>query len=184
MKCTMVIWTTTIVAAGACSGSSESGNDVTADPPVAQTPVNTEFDDISEYRLSMDRIDQLHKAQLAIGIAVDRMSVAEREAINSGASGSSLDSLVANIERNKPYNDAIRSAGLSAREYGTIMLAMMQASMAAAVLRTRPNDNPDSLAVAMKVNPENVRFLQANQEEINRRQAAITAEMKRLGIEE
>jgi hypothetical protein len=78
--------------------------------------------------------------------------------------------------------DAIREAGLSSREYITATMAMVQAGMAASVLKMRPKDNQDSLIREMKANKDNVRFVQEHEAELNRKQQAMQAEMQRLGV--
>lgn len=179
----MVVVTIAMMAA-ACGGADDDA--AQSKPPAASQPaLDPALGDVTDYTLTLDKIDKLHQAQINIGLAVKNMSTQEREAIRT-ASGpdATIGEMVANIESQKPYNDAIRAAGLSAREYTMIMLAMMQASMAHSVLQMRPNENQDSLAREMKVNPENIRFMRENQAEIGRRQEAVAAEMKRLGISE
>lgn len=184
MKRKAAVWIAAAVAVAACSGSNE--RDDAAPANQAPQPAAAQgLGDISAYRLAMSDIDKLHQAQVFIGLAVRQMTEAEREAIKDRSKPSAtLDDMVANIESNKPYNDAIVSAGLTAREYVTIMLAMMQTSMAESVFRARPGVNQDSLAREMRVNMDNIEFMRANQTELARKQARTAAEMKRMGISE
>ena len=64
---------------------------------------------------------------------------------------------------------------MSAREFGLLTMAYLQAGMASAVLAMRPNENQDSLAREMKTNMANIRFLQENQ-------AALEAKMQQAGM--
>lgn len=184
MKRRVAVWFAIAVATAACSGSNERDDAV----PATQAPQSAAvpgLGDISAYRLTMSDIDKLHKAQIFIGLAVRQMSEAEREAIKDRSKpNATLEDMVANIESNQPYNDAIASAGLTAREYTTIMLAMMQTSMAESVFRSRPGADQDSLAREMRVNMDNINFMRANQTELARKQAKTAAEMKRMGISE
>lgn len=183
MKRMLAVWMVLVVATAACSGSNER-DDAAPATRAPQTPEAPGYD-ISDYRLTMEDIDKLHKAQIFIGLNVKEMSEEEREAIKTRSKpNATLDDMVANIEANKPYNDAILSADLTAREYTTIMLAMMQASMVESVFRSRPGVNQDSLAREMGINMDNIAFMRANQAELARKQARTAAEMKRMGITE
>jgi hypothetical protein len=105
------------------------------------------------------------------------------EAARDDAGDDSLDDTVRKLEANAVVSGAIRDAGLSAREYATVMISLMQASMAMSVMQMRPGDNQDSLAREMRVNPANIAFMKANQAEIARKSQELAAEMQRLGIE-
>ena len=74
---------------------------------------------------------------------------------------------------------AIEKAGLSPKEFAVIMMATMQAGMAQGIIAMRPKDNADSLAREMKTNPANVRFMREHQAEIEAKQKAMAAEMKK-----
>ena len=181
-----------IIALTACTSSDDAADSADTDAAPAsaqqqQQQANDDLGDISEYRLTMDKMNKFFEAQRNLGIAASKLSPAEREAMEAkneaeGSDGS-LDQMVKRIEDNKMANDAVREAGLSAREFTMISLAMMQAAMAASVLQMRPNDNQDSLAREMKANPDNIKFMRDNQAEMTRRQEALAAEMKRLGLD-
>jgi hypothetical protein len=180
-----------LIALAACSKSDNAADtaDTDAAPTAAsQQQAEKDLGDINDYRLTMDGMNKFFEAQRNLGIAASKLSPAEREAMeakNDGeANDGSLDQMVKRIEDNKMANDAVRKAGLSAREYTMITFAMMQAAMAASVLQMRPNDNQDSLAREMKANPENIKFMQEHQAEFARRQEEMAAEMKRLGLDD
>jgi hypothetical protein len=125
--------------------------------------------------MSLDGIDKFVQSHRNIAAKLNAMSPAEREALNNSndMSGANmgLDDMVAMIDKQPMMVDAIKSAGLSTREWVLMTMSIMQTGMAAAVLKTRPNDNQDSLMRSMKVNPDNVRFY-------NEHEAEITAKMK------
>ena len=193
MKRSTIFALATLVALNACA-KAEDG-DQAADGQTAANAEQAQDDlkDIGKYKLSMDKIDKYIQAQRNLGIAMSKMSPAEREAAeaeseaeNANAEANndpSIDGMTARIEKSKMMNDAIRDAGLSAREYTVITFAMMQASMALAIQKMRPNDNADSLAREMKTNPDNVKFFRENEAEITRKTTAVAEEMKKLGIE-
>ena len=181
----------TVIALAACSGGDNAADsaDTDAAPATsAQQQAEKDLGDINDYRLTMDGMNKFFEAQRNLGIAASKLSPAEREAMEAkndaeGTDGS-LDQMIKRIEENKMANDAVRKAGLTAREYTMITFAMMQAAMAASVLQMRPNDNQDSLARAMQANPENIKFMQEHQAEFARRQEEMAAEMKRLGLDD
>jgi cell fate (sporulation/competence/biofilm development) regulator YmcA (YheA/YmcA/DUF963 family) len=142
--------------------------------------------DVTSYKLSMDKIDKYIAAQRALTAKMKSMSQAERDAVkarNEGRdnSNASIDDMARNIESEPVMNDAIRSAGLSAREFALITMSMMQSAMAASVLKMRPNDNQDSLIREMKANPDNIKFYREHEAEITRKTQELQAEMKAAG---
>ena len=142
--------------------------------------------DVTSYKLSMDKIDKYIAAQPALTAKMKSMSQAERDAVkarNEGRdnSNASIDDMARNIESEPVMNDAIRSAGLSAREFALITMSMMQSAMAASVLKMRPNDNQDSLIREMKANPDNIKFYREHEAEITRKTQELQAEMKAAG---
>jgi hypothetical protein len=181
----------TLIALAACSDSDNAADTADSDAAPAasqQQQADKDLGDINDYRLTMDGMNKFFEAQRNLGIAASKLSPAEREAMeaknDAESSDGSLDQMIRRIEENKMANDAVRKAGLSAREYTMITFAMMQAAMAASVLQMRPNDNQDSLAREMKANPENIKFMQEHQAEFARRQEEMAAEMKRLGLDD
>jgi len=142
--------------------------------------------DVTNYKLSMDKIDKFIAANRNIASAAKSMSPAEREAMearneNKNDSNQSLDEMARRIDSEPVMRDAIRSAGLSAREFSLITISMMQTAMASGILKMRPNDNQDSLIREMKANPDNVKFYREHEAEITRKTTALQAEMKAAG---
>jgi hypothetical protein len=143
---------------------------------------------ITEYELTMANVDKYFEAQRNLTQTAAAMSPAERAAMEAeednapDRSNESLEQMAARLKAHKVFGPAIQKAGLSAEEYATLTIAIMQAGMAQAVLQMRPNDNQDSLAREMKVNPANIAFMRQHSDEIRRKGEAIAAEMKAAGL--
>lgn len=189
----MKLSTMGVVAALALLGACEKNEEAAPSngDPAAGAPAQVQEDlgDMAKYRLTMDKVDKYIAAQRNFAVAVSRMTPAERaaaEAENDSEdnNNATIEDMASNIEKNKVYNDAVKDAGLSAREYTMVMMAIMQAGMAMAIQKMRPNDDADSLAREMKTNPDNVRFYRENEAELTRKMEAAAAEMKRLGVDE
>jgi hypothetical protein len=183
-----------LVFAAACGKKDAATTDTTAaSAPAASTSGgysksqgDEDLADVQHYKLSMDKIDKFIAAQRALAAKANSMSPAEREAMklrneNTGGSNASLDDMARNIEREPMMNSAIRSAGLSAREFALITISMMQTAMASSVLQMRPKDNQDSLIREMKANPDNIKFYREHEAEITKKTADLQAEMKAAG---
>jgi cell fate (sporulation/competence/biofilm development) regulator YmcA (YheA/YmcA/DUF963 family) len=183
------------LALAACSGKDGANAGDTAGAAAttagASAPASSgegDLADVQSYRLSMDKIDKFMAAQRNLALKAKDLSPAEREAMklrndNADDSDESIDGIARRIESEPMMNAAIRQAGLSPREYALITMSMIQSAMAASVLKMRPNDNADSLVREMKANTDNVKFMQQNEAEIQRKQQELAAEMKRLGVE-
>ena len=167
------------------TATATAGASVASGAPAASA--EAELATVTNYRLTMDKVDKYMAAQRNLALRMKDMSPAEREAMkarmdNGGDQNESLEQMVSRIEGEAALNGAVRDAGLSAREYVLVTVSMMQSAMAAGVLKMRPKDNQDSLVREMKANPANVRFMQQNEAELQRKQEAMAAEMKRLGV--
>ena len=173
-------------AAPAAEGGAAEGG--AAAVPAAASGGHDDLADVTRYELTMDKIDKYYAAQRNIALKAKAMSPAEREAFKAGSDaddgGASLEDMARKIEGNPVLSASVREAGLSAREFSTITMAMLQAAMASSVLQMRPNDNQDSLAREMKANPANIRFMKENERALTQKQNEFQAEMKRLGVGE
>lgn len=177
----------------ACAGDKDAAP---GDGTPAQAPAVSKSDaeilaPITEYRLTMDKLDRYFESQRNLAKAAAAMSPAERAAMeaanatdNDSGNDDSLDDIARKVEKQPMIAKAVRDAGLSAKEYATLTIALMQAGMAQAVLDMRPNDNQDSLAREMKVNPANIAFMREHKDEIKRKGDAIAAEMKAAGMDD
>jgi len=179
-----------VMSVAACSKDKTDATPAAAAASGPQAPsaqVEADLADVTNYRLSMDKIDKYIAAQKNIGAKAASLTPAQREALqtrndDSSDPNASLNDMVKRIEAEPMMVSAIRDAGLSPREFTMITISMMQTGMAAAVLKMRPTDNQDSLIREMKANPDNVKFYNANEAEITRKAKEVEAEMKKLGI--
>jgi hypothetical protein len=175
-------------AAPAAGAADSAGAAAATTTPSSAAKGDADLADVTNYRLSMDKIDKYIAAQRNIAAKMKAMTPAEREAVkarsenrNSDANAS-LDDMARTIESEPVMNDAVRAAGLSAREYALVTISMMQTAMAASVLNMRPKDNQDSLVREMKANPDNIKFYRDHEAEITRKTKELQAEMKAAGM--
>lgn len=175
------------IAAAACSPSDDTDGAASGDTAAtAQAPSNGGGDDVADvaaYELTMEKVDRIYEVQRNMAVAMKDMSPAEREQMDLGADAeTSMDQIVERMESNPVMNKALDDAGMSAREYMTASLAMVQAGMASAVLEMRPNDNADSLVREMQASMENVEFMRENRAALEQKQQAMEAEMRQMGV--
>lgn len=166
--------------------SDSSATTATAETPAATSPAtDQDLADVTQYKLSMDKIDKYLQAQRNIAAKAASMTPAQRAALEAKGDDSnpnaSIDEMARRIEAEPMMVSAIKDAGLSAREFTVITFSMMQTGMAAAVLKMRPNDNQDSLIRAMQANPDNVKFYNDHEAEITQKTKAIEQDMKKAG---
>ena len=169
----------------AASGDTSAAAAAAASTPAASSG-GDDLADVTNYKLSMDKIDRYIAAQRNITNKVKSMSPAEKQAMEARNEGrnnqnASIDDMARNIDSEPMMRDAIRSAGLSTREFALITISMMQSAMASSVLKMRPQDNQDSLIREMKANPDNVKFYREHEAEITKKTADLQAEMKAAG---
>ena len=178
-----------VAACGDKDGQGDADAATSAEAAPSSQSVDEQLADLSEYELSMDKIDRYIEVQRSLAKRAAAMSPAEREAMKEKYAGDdnangSIDDMARNIAEVPEWNAAVREAGLSPREFALITMSMMQSAMAASVLKMRPNDDQDSLAREMKVNPENIKFYREHEAEITRKTSELQAEMQRLGMDE
>ena len=184
---TMLTSAALALAATACSGDDTDAADSAAgDSPAAAPATGDDLTDVSNYRLTMDKVDRYFDAQLAIARRVKDLSPEERAPLEEMGSSAdaSLDDMARRLESHPAMRDGLREANLSPREFATMTMAMVQAGMAASVLQMRPNDNQDSLAREMKASMDNIRFMRENEAEIVRRQQELQAQLREMGVTE
>jgi hypothetical protein len=178
------------LSAGGCAGGDDDVDGVALDEaPAEQAAPSGDADlaDVTNYELTMDRVEKYFAATVNIGRAMQQMTPAERAAFEQTEEQEqmpSLDDMADRISEHPAVESAVRDAGLSPREYGLVAYAMLQAGMAQAVAAMQPGADPDSLARAAGVNPATVAFMRDNAEELGRRQQELAAEMEALGMGE
>ena len=179
-----------LFALAACSKektSDSAATTATPESPAAAAPTaDRDLADVTQYKLSMDKIDNYLQAQRNIAAEAASMTPEQRAALEARGkdesnANASIDEMVKRIETEPMMVAAIKDAGLSAREFTVITFSVMQTGMAAAVLKMRPKDNQDSLMRAMQANPDNVKFYNEHEAEITQKMKSIEGEMKKPG---
>lgn len=174
------------LATFACGGDKDAPRDG-ALPATSTAAAQAEDDlqDVTKFKLTMDRVDKYLAAQKNVMIRFKNMTPAEREAASmSNDNNATLDQMVAKVEGNAAMKQEVKKAGLSPREYVLVTVSYMQTAMASAVMKMQPKANQDSLARAMKANPDNIRFFQEHEAEITKKFQDAAVELKKLGIED
>jgi hypothetical protein len=170
---------------GACAGADDDAAVATNDAPAeAAAAGEDDLADVVSYELTMDGVDRLMAAQLAMGRAMQGLTPAERAAIEGDRRDEwpSLDEMEDRLSSNPAVEAAIREAGLSPREYGIIMYSMLQAGIVEARMAGEPNADQDSMASAVGVNPATVAFIRDNADELSRRRQELEAQMEALEL--
>lgn len=167
------------IVTAACGKKTESADDtgvpdVGADVPDVATrggSVDSDARELSRYRLTTADLRK-------VGVAYQNLKRITQQHPNlvetdeeEQSGDKSLDEMAAEIERVPQLRKAIEDAGLSAREYSVISLALMQAS--AANMLVQQGAKPDSIAREIGTHPDNVRFAKEHEAEIARLQRAL-----------
>lgn len=178
-----------VLTLGCTRGSDAPGDTASAGgaPAAAQgSSADADLRDVSQYELTMDKMDKYFAATRNMAVAMKDMTPEQRERIKaSGDAGATLDDYAAQLEREPVARDAIKRAGLSTREFALLTMAYLQAGMAEAVLQMRPDiKNADSIAHEMKANPANIRFVRDNKTALETKFKALEAEMKAAGVDQ
>ena len=183
-----------------CGDSSASESEAgTAAPRAAGNRVasggggdmQADMEELADYDLTMDDLQKYTVAQLNMlrvtkameNSGTDAGDESEDETDDEGSSAgggdaNSLGGMEARIEGVPALRKAVEDAGLDAREFAVISYAYMTSAMAAGVVKMgRPID---SVATAMKVNPDNVNFILQNEAKLAPLFERMQAEAKRL----
>jgi hypothetical protein len=182
---TMLAAAALALASTACAGDdADSADSAAGGAPAAEAPSSgDDLTDVSNYRLTMDKVDRYFDAQLAIARRVKDLSPEERAPLEQmeSSANATLQDMANRLESHPATREGLREANISAREFATLTMAMVQAGMAASVLQMRPNDNQDSLAREMKASMENIRFIRENEAELTRKQQELESELREMG---
>ena len=111
--------------------------------------------------------EQLDKAQEAKDKAEEAMSGSGPNLGNAN----SLDEMERDIAAFAPMARALKSAGLTPREYSKFMMAMLQAGMVYGLSK----GNVDYAKLPAGINPENIKFIAAHQAELEAFQKEFAA---------
>jgi hypothetical protein len=179
---------TLVMALTACGGERPAGDTTAAagGSPLAQASADADFRDLSQYELTMDKMDRYLAATRNMLTAAKNLTPEQRERLKaSGDANASLDDYAAQLESEPVARDAIRRAGLSTKEFAVISMAYIQAAMAQAILQMRPDiKNTDSIAGEMKANPANLKFVNENKAALEAKFKALESEMKAAGLDQ
>lgn len=121
----------------------------------------------------LEKKDEPSEAETSRLEAIEREIEEAEEALPSPLEGAkTLGDMEANLRKEPAIANALRSAGLSPREYGTFMLALVQASLVHGLQKAgAAKELPAELEG--KLNPENVKFVAAHESEIARLMAEV-----------
>lgn len=176
-----------VVLTVGCGGDADNEAQSVPDaPPAADAPRMGEsnegdIEEVSDYRLSMDAVQKMHRAQLNIYSAMQQNpELAQMASMN--AEEFSLDAMEQRFGGVPEIRNAVEQAGLSVREYGVIMLALFQASFAQASLDM--GAQRDTVLAATHMNPANLDFVVEHREELQRMQEELAAAAERVGGEQ
>lgn len=170
----------------ACGGDAEETPPQQAAPPIGEAPQmgqsnEGDITEVAEYRLTMDAVQKMHRAQLNIYEAMQQDPQLAQMASMS-AEEFSLDAMEQRFGSVPGIRTAIEEAGLSVREYGVIMLALFQASFAQASLEM--GAQRDTVLAATHMNPDNLEFVEQNRDALRQMQDELEAASRRAGAPE
>jgi len=170
----------------ACGGDAERDTPSREAPPIGEAPQMGQSNDadiveVAEYRLTMDVVQKMHRAQLNIYAAMEQNPQLAQMASMS-AEQFSLDAMEERFGSVPEIRSAIEEAGLSVREYGVIMLALFQASFAQASLEM--GAQRDTVLAATHMNPDNLEFVEQNRDALRQMQDDLEAASRRAGAPE
>jgi hypothetical protein len=171
--------------ASACAPADEDAGDNTEESPAEAAAVDSGLADVTDYQLTMDGVDRYMAASLGIGRAMQGMTPAQRAAFEGGPREQfpSLDEMVDRVSSNPAAEAAVSEAGLTPREYATIIVSMLQAGIAQARMAQAPHANVDSLAISAGISPATLSFVQDNADELARKREEHGAAMEALAEE-
>ncbi|HUF66884.1 MAG TPA: hypothetical protein VMM17_12990 [Gemmatimonadaceae bacterium] len=149
------------VTIGACAGG-ETAEETTPSAPGASVSASTAEPsaiEISNYELTMDRMRRWMTAARNLGTAAENDPTLEPP----DADEVSYSQMIAWYEQNPTAREALRSAGITPRDFVLTTLAYMQAGMTYAVLgMSKEAKIPEGQS------GRNVEFVRANQAELER----------------
>ena len=130
--------------------------------------------ELADYELNMEDLQKYTVAQLNIlrvsqGMDEETEAGDDADAVDDTAPGrdpNSLDGMTERVESIPEMRKAVEDAGLDAREYATIALTYMTSAMATGMVKM--GQSVDSVANAMKVNPDNIQFILKHEAQIAR----------------
>lgn len=119
--------------------------------------------ELSRYTLTMADIRKYAAANSALA---GQPKVEESDDSDDGDDDESLDEMTARIEKIPAARQAIEGAGLSARQFAVITMALLQASLAQFAIEQ--GADPAKVARDASVNPANIRFVKEHKAELQK----------------
>ena len=120
--------------------------------------------ELSRYTLTLTDIRKYAAANA--NLAKQPKAEQEEDEAEDEDDDESLNAMTAKIERMPAARKAIESAGLTARQYAVITMALIQASMAQ--FAVEQGADPAKVARDASVNPANIRFVKENKAELEK----------------
>jgi hypothetical protein len=154
-----------LIAAGCStkdSGTADSAAVASAPVTAAPTtsfPVEPTANDISNYKLDMDKMRK-YSAAIRGFATIAKTDSSAADAMSSKANESTVQ-MIAKLEGNPTAMRVLNQAGLSARDYVWITAAWLQAAMTHGAMEANPNAKlPEGQ------NPQNVQFIREHKAEL------------------
>ena len=140
----------------------------TVAPAPATTVATQTQSDIDTYDLTMDNVDKMLKAQVAIGAAVNADPQLD-PAMNISEENDAQ--YVARLESTPALKQAIESAGLSVHDYAYTTQSLVATMMAVGAV-----ESGQLKAMPEGVNPHNVEFIKTHGADIQKKMEALGAQ--------
>jgi len=120
---------------------------------------------LASYTLTMDTLNKVEHVygDLAAAIKADPTLESKMDALEGNANDSLAD-MARRYQSVAPFDAALRKEGLTAREYATFSMALLQAGMAAAAQKM-------GAKLPEGVNPANVKFVQDHEADLKKMQS-------------
>jgi hypothetical protein len=161
-----------ICLAIAIAASSPICSSLAQAPAADRAEIDRDVQELRAYRLTLPKVKQMAAATLAYAQAQSRNPrvPARRQEPGDDVEPKTLNDMARRIEREPDLANAIRTAGLSTREYSMLTLSFFNAMFAhgmkkAGTIKELPAD----------ILPENIVFIESNEAELNQILAQLQA---------
>lgn len=154
-------------ASSQATGKAPSGVQVSA--AAAKSSGDPSANDVSNYTLDMDKMTKYLNVMKDLAIASEKDSTVESTLSMDG--NATLAQSIEKLDESPVARRALKSAGMSSRDYVMTGLAYLQAGMAAGLMKSVPN-----YKIPAGQNMKNIDF-------VNAHGAEIEAKMKQMGAD-
>lgn len=161
MKLASIAACLSITTFSACTAKESTKSDTAAVAAPATAPLaEPTANDISNYRLDMDRMRRYSKALQGFALLA-RADSAAADAMASNSNESTVQ-MIAKLENSPAAMKVLRDAGLTAKDYVWTTAAWIQAAMTEAMLESNKNAKlPEGQ------NPQNLEFVKTHKAELD-----------------